>query len=70
MFRILTLEWLLSFNEVEYNILHTGFNNTQFDYDIGLPNNKVKLVTSTSEKDLGVFIDPLLTFEHHVDEKK
>ena len=48
-----TLKWLLGFNEDKCNMLHLGLNNPQFDYDIGLPNNKVKLGTSTSEKDLG-----------------
>ena len=51
-----TLEWLLGFNEDNCNMLHLGKNNPQFNYDIGPPNNKVKLGTSTSEKDLGVYI--------------
>ena len=63
-----TLEWLLGFNEDKCNILHLGKNNPQFNYDIGPPNSKVNLGTSTSEKDLGVYVDPLLNFENHVNQ--
>ena len=61
-----TVEWMLGFNEDKCNILHLGKNNPHFNYNIGPPNNKVNLGTTVSEKDLGVFVDPLLNFENHV----
>ena len=63
-----TKEWLLKFNKSKCKVLHLGKNNPAFEYFIGDENEKVKLMPDTSEKDLGVHIDPHLTFELHINE--
>ena len=62
-------KWLLGFNEEKCSILHLGIDNTHFKYNIGPTNKKTDLGITTLEKDLEVFIDPLLSFEEHVDKK-
>ena len=63
-----TKEWLLKFNKSKCKVLHLGKNNPDFEYFIGDENEKVKLMPNSSEKDLGVYIDPHLTFELHINE--
>ena len=48
--------------------MHIGSNNPHFSYTIGLNNLKTSLETTTNEKDIGVYIDPLLKFTPHVSE--
>ena len=59
-------EWLLQFNKNKCKVLHLGKNNPHYDYYIGDADNKIKITETLSEKDLGVYIDPLLTFESHI----
>ena len=63
-----TKVWLLEFNKLKCKVLHAGKSNPKFDYHIGTGTNKVILEETTKEKDLGVYIDPLLSFEDHVNE--
>ena len=61
-----TEKWLLKFNSSKCKVLHIGENNPQHDYYITVDGKSVKLETTTSEKDLGVYIDPNLTFVDHI----
>ena len=61
-----TEKWLLKFNSSKCKVLHIGENNPQHDYFITVDGKSVKLEVTTSEKDLGVYIDPNLTFEDHI----
>ena len=59
-------KWLLKFNGSKCKILHLGKNNPQYEYTIKDGDVIKKLEVTTSEKDLGVYMDPLLTFENHI----
>ena len=59
--------WQLKFNSDKCKILHIGKNNPKYEYSI-TENGVAKILSETnSEKDLGVFIDPLLSFDDQVD---
>lgn len=64
-----TEDWLLRFNGQKCHVVHLGKNNPNHDYTIedsaGVIHN---LSVSEAEKDLGVYIDPLLDFDKHVNE--
>ena len=47
-------------------VLHIGTNNPQYEYFISEDGVFKKLESTTSEKDLGIFVDPLLSFEDHI----
>ena len=61
-----TDDWLLRFNDSKCKIMHLGKNNPRYQYYIGNEPNRTLLDTTDCEKDLGVHIDPLLTFDNHV----
>ena len=61
-----TNKWLLKFNDDKCKIMHIGSNNPQYPYFIGPTNSKTKLKITSCEKDICVFIDPLLKFNSHV----
>ena len=63
-----TQKWLLKFNESKCKVMHIGLNNPQFSYTIGPNNSKTLIETTTTEKDIGVYMDPLLKFSLHVTE--
>ena len=63
-----TLKWLLEFNILKCKVMHLGSNNPLYDYYIKHNGQLHKLEETTSEKDLGVFVDPLLSFESHITE--
>ena len=58
--------WQLRFNGGKCKVLHIGKNNPQYDYFISEDGVFKKLESTTSEKDLGIFLDPLLSFEDHI----
>ena len=60
--------WLLKFNKSKCKVLHLGKNNPNFEYFKGEGTNKIKLLPGNSEKDLGVFVDPQLSFDIHINE--
>ena len=45
-----------------------GKNNPNFEYFIGEGTDKIKLLPDNSEKDLGVYVDPKLSFDIHINE--
>ena len=63
-----TQKWLLRFNSEKCHLLHLGKNNPNYDYYMndGAVNNVLQ--TTESEKDLGVWMDPLLDFDTHINE--
>ena len=63
-----TEKWLLKFNCHKCKALHVGKHNCQYNYTIGKGDEKLTLEKTVKEKDLGVYIDPLLTFEEHINE--
>ena len=62
-----TENWQLKFNETKCKILHLGENNPKRAYFIGKDNNRVELEETVLEKDLGVNIDPTLSFDKHIE---
>ena len=57
-----TETWQIVFNCSKCKVLHMGFKNEKCEYKM----NDVALQQTTSEKDLGVIIDPDLSFDAHV----
>ena len=60
--------WLLEFNKLKCKVLHAGKSNPKYEYSIGTGTDKLILEETINEKDLGVYIDPLLTFDNHISE--
>ena len=54
--------WDVTFNCDKCGVMHLGKNNPGYNYNM---NGKV-LNETKSEKDLGVYVDPLLNFEEHM----
>ena len=62
-----TEDWQLKFNETKCKILHLGENNPQRPYYIGPVGERIELEKTVLEKDLGVHIDPNLSFDSHIE---
>ena len=62
-----TTRWLLKFNSTKCKVLHIGDNNPGYKYYINEGSTVRELQVTTSEKDLGVYIDPNLTFKDHIE---
>ena len=58
--------WQIGFNGSKCKVLHIGKNNPCYEYTIKENGVTKTLDTTESEKDLGVFIDPLLSFKDHI----
>ena len=56
----------LQFNKDKCKVIHLGKNNPKNKYFIGSINDKVELEETDLEKDLGVYVDPLLDFKKHI----
>ena len=61
-----TKKWLISFNSEKCKILHLGSNNPKHEYTIEGNNIINKLSVTDCEKDIGVYVDSNLTFDHHI----
>ena len=59
-------KWLLKFNGSKCKVLHLGKNNPHYEYTIQEGDITKTLEVTNSEKDLGVFMDPLLSFDNHI----
>ena len=59
-------KWLLRFNSSKCKVLHLGKNNPCYKYTIKEGNITNTLEVTKCEKDLGVHIDPLLSFDDHI----
>ena len=58
--------WLISFNGTKCKVLHVGKNNPRFKYTIEHDGKLTELQVTICEKDLGVHIDPCLSFDDHI----
>ena len=58
--------WLLGFNGSKCKVLHVGKNNPNFKYTIEENSKIIDLKVTVCEKDLGVHIDPFLSFDEHI----
>ena len=61
--------WLLKFNGPKCGSLHMGASNEKHDYYITINGETFTLNKTVLEKDLGVFIDPDLSFNEHITTK-
>ena len=59
-------KWLISFNAEKCKVLYLGKNNKKHKYLINNNNISTELTETVCEKDLGVNVDQLLSFEDHV----
>ena len=62
-----TQQWQLNFNASKCKILHVGENNPRHTYYIGNGNSRSEIEKTELEKDIGVFVDPELNFESHIE---
>ena len=61
-----TDKWMLKFNSDKCKVLHLGKNNPRYDYYINHKGVPYKLMSTLEEKDLGVIVDPDLSFDIHI----
>ena len=61
-----SIKWMLGFNTGKCNMMHLGKNNPNFEYTIKNGDTVCPLNITTCEKDLGVYMDPLLKFDEHI----
>ena len=59
-------KWQQKFNSTKCKIMHIGKNNPHYQYFIKDGDKLTELSTTFSERDLGVIVDPNLTFEEHI----
>jgi hypothetical protein len=52
-------------NASKCKVLHAGSNNQRYSYHLTMNGIKTDLVTTEVERDLGVYIDTLLSFDTH-----
>ena len=64
---IWTNTWLLNFNLNKCCVMHLGKDNPNYNYTLLNDNSVIPINPTLSEKDLGVYIDPLLGFDNHID---
>ena len=60
-----SVKWLLGFDTGK-GMMHLGKNNPKHKYTIKNGNEVCALSVTTCEKNLGVYIDPLLNFNEHI----
>ena len=58
--------WNLYFNVTKCHVMYMGSNNPHNEYVMNLSDSQQKIESCTSEKDLGVTFDPMLTFDIHI----
>ena len=58
--------WQLRFHPQKCTILQVGTNHPEYEYYMMDGIRQVKLAKSNCEKDLGVYVDSDLKFEHHI----
>ena len=58
--------WQLEFNGGKCKVLHVGKHNPNYTYFISEDGVRKELESILSEKDLGIHVDPLLSFEGHI----
>ena len=61
-----SIKWMLGFNSQKCKMMHIGKNNPCHVYTIPDGDTVRILETTDCEKDLGVYIDPLLEFSEHI----
>ena len=61
--------WQLKFNADKCKVMHLGNHNKGLEYHMHKDGIQVKLQTTELEKDLGVYVDPKLTFSTHCEKK-
>ena len=64
-----TEDWLVKFNCDKCKVLHMGRQNPKHEYRMTEEQDGNVLQTTEGEKDLGVTVDPELTFDQHISEK-
>ncbi len=62
-------KWQMKFNAAKCKIMHLGYGNTDQKYYLHEMGQPYELQVTKEEKDLGVIVDPDLTFAKHVEMK-
>ena len=61
--------WQLRFNAQKCKVMHLGTSNGNLSYHNHQDGEEVQLQVTELEKDLGIYIDPGLTFSSHCEQK-
>ena len=61
-------KWMMKFNSDKCKVLQIGRNNPKYEYTIKDGSEHVPLGSTYCEKDLGVHVDSMLNFNHHMSE--
>lgn len=61
-------KWLLPPNTSKCKVVHAGKNNVNHEYKLTVGGKDAILDSSLAERDLGVYIEPSLSFDHHIQE--
>ena len=64
-----TTAWQLQFNAEKCKVMHLGSKNSEYKYKMHKGDMEIELQPTTLENDLGVYIDPKLTFSSHCEQK-
>ena len=59
-------KWQFNFHPKNCTVLRVGRSHPDYDYYMWDGNGQVRLERSECEKDLGVYVDSLLRFDHHI----
>ena len=62
-------EWLLKFNADKCKVMHLGKSQGEIKYTMTKDDHPIELEKTTLEKDLGVHVDPSLTFRPHCEQQ-
>ena len=62
-------EWLLKFNADKCKVMHLGKSQGEFKYTMTKDDHPIELEKTTLKKDLGVHVDPSLTFSAHCEQQ-
>ena len=61
-----SIKWGMGFNGCKCKVMHLGRNNPKYDYTISDGTNTHTLEETVCEKDLGVHVDNVLSFDSHI----
>ena len=61
-------KWQIKFNPTKCKVMHLGNDNPQYIYNMRSGTTVTPLQKTTCEKDLGVFVDNNLSFDHHINQ--
>ena len=65
-----TATWQLNFNAEKCKVMHLGTSNSRYTYHMMKEGQQIDLQITKLKKDLGIHMDPKLTFSTHCERRK